>query len=521
MFGRTRCAVQAALAATMLCDELKSFIASLVARTGLRRTEQLDIAAELASHFCEGLATGKSVEALIASYGDVQQSARELRASAIAKRGSLDRAAGTLVKCTSIGVAALLVVYLGSASVVYFREPVISFDATAALQARLPKPGAEGRALELYITALGDADGRYRGEWFATGIAAAEDALARADTDAGAEAELRRALGELHGAIETLRSARTRPVFGVSIGADLLRDQAAVRFFGRDVLAGAGDASAGPLSGSAMAIVLPQLSLLKMCAKALCLDARLAALDGRSEDFIRSVDAASMVAVHAGELQVLISGLVKLGIQGALVDTVRAAVERSGAAFSEAQLAELEAIVRSQRVDLATGLEGDYLMMRDVIQRCFSDDGHGDGVLLPRAWGRMLVELQSWSGPTAVAGAGLRPTTAPAFDFLAGPLTAVAFPSRRESEASIRLYFDRAVAAVSAPKREELEARKRELEALEVRGGAPFMSVADLLMPSLSRTVDKPEKLRVAVDETLSAIADERSRRAGAANAPR
>jgi hypothetical protein len=171
MFGRTRRAVQAALAATTLPDELKAFIASLVTRTRLRLAEQLDISAELTSHFSEGLAAGKSVDALVASYGDARQSARDLRASAIAKRTPFDRAAGMFVKWGSIGVAAVLAVYLGSATVLYLREPVISFDARAIVNAQLPEAGPEGRALDIYIAALADESGRYREEWAINGVA--------------------------------------------------------------------------------------------------------------------------------------------------------------------------------------------------------------------------------------------------------------------------------------------------------------------------------------------------------------
>lgn len=55
MFGRTRKAVRAQCESFAVPFALREFIASLVARTGLRGTEQLDIAAELAVYL--GLAT--------------------------------------------------------------------------------------------------------------------------------------------------------------------------------------------------------------------------------------------------------------------------------------------------------------------------------------------------------------------------------------------------------------------------------------------------------------------------------
>ncbi|MFN9076331.1 MAG: hypothetical protein ACK5WX_02780, partial [bacterium] len=255
--------MHATLAATALPEELKAFIGSLVARTRLRRAEQLDIAAELASHFSEGLAAGKSAEALMASYGDARQSARDLRAGAIAKRTPFDRVVGMFVKWGSIGVAAVLAVYLGSATVLYLREPVISFDARAIVNAQLPEAGPEGRALDLYIAALADESGRYREEWAINSVGAIEEALLRVDEDPTAEATARAALAEMRGTIELLRAVRTRPVFGLGIKANWMADDAAVRFFGLEslIMEEPGRAD-GPYGSSLFRATVPQIAVL-------------------------------------------------------------------------------------------------------------------------------------------------------------------------------------------------------------------------------------------------------------------
>lgn len=510
MFGRTRRAVQAALAATTLPDDLKGFIASLVARTRLRRAEQLDIAAELTSHFSEGLAAGKSADALVASYGDARQSARELRASAIAKRTPFDRVVGMFVKWGSIGVAAVLAVYLGSATVLYLREPVISFDARAIVNAQLPEAGPEGRALDLYIAALADESGRYREEWAINSVDAIEEALLRVDEDPTAEATARAVLAEMRGTIELLRAVRTRPVFGLGIKANWMADDAAVRFFGLEslIMVEPGRAD-GPYGSSLFMDTLPQIAVLLPSAKLLCFDASIAAKDGRGDDFVASVEAASMSARHVGEFPIMVTEFVKIRVQRVVLDEVRCAVEQTPAMFTDAHLVRLGELVRAQTSGIAIGVEGERLMMRDFIQRCFSDDGNGDGVLLPRAWWRALVEMSDLSA------ADERPKTLAAVEFLAGPAAATAFPSRREITDRLDAYYESAIAVANATTREEFDARMGAYRERMDDVHADPSNLLDALVPALDKALENGWKLREAVADTGDLIARERAKRAG------
>jgi hypothetical protein len=502
--------VRAQLESTGLPDALRDFIASLVARTRLRRAEQLDIAAELTSHFSEGLAAGRTADALITAYGDGRKSARELRAGAIAKRSAFDRAADMFVKWGSIGVAAVLAVYLGSATVLYLREPVISLDARAAVNAQLPEPGPEGRALDLYIAALADESGRYRQEWSVKSIYAIEDALLRVDEDPAAEATARAALAEMRGTIESLRAVRTRPVLGLGVNANGLTDDAAVRFFGLEslIMVEPGRAD-GPFGSSLFMDKLPQIAVLLRSAKLLCFDASIAAKDGRGDDFVASIEAASMSARHVGEFPFLVTELVKIRVQRVVLDEVRRAVEQTPALFTDAHLVRLGELVRAQTSGIAIGVEGERLMMRDFIQRCFSDDGNGDGVLLPRAWTRALVELSDFPA------AREKSTTLAAVEFLAGPAAATAFPSRREVTDRLDAYYESAIAVSNATTREEFDARMGAYrERMDDIRAAPS-NLFDVLVPALDKALENGWKLREAVADTADLIARERAKRAG------
>ncbi|MBI1303826.1 MAG: hypothetical protein GC172_08575 [Phycisphaera sp.] len=516
MFGRTRRSVRARLAETGLPAGLQDFIARLVARTRLRRDEQMDIAAELSSHFREGLAVGKTADALLASYGEVARSARELRAGAIAKRGPLDRAAGTLMKWSGVGVAVVSVAYLASAAVLYSREPVIAFDARAAANARIPTAGPEGRALDIYIAALADENGRYREEWLGECLTAIEDALLKLDADASAEAEakaaVRASFADMRGTIDVLRGVRSRPALGLGIEADGLTDDAAVRFFGADALQIADPhRSNSPLASSVLSIGLPQAAMLRRCAKILCFDARIAAMDGRGDDFILSIEAALAAGGHAGEQGFLISRLVEAGIRSMVLETIERAVARNPSAFDDAQFAQLEQIARSQHTDFAVALESEWHLLRDVVQRCYSDDGRGDGVLLPRAFGLLMRDLSSWSGTDGASLGAVRGSAA--MEFLAGPLAATVSPSRREVEDRARAYFTKAIAVVSAQTDEEHEARRREFDAIATEPSRSAGGLLEMVMPALDRTLEHPRKLELAAERTADAVRAVRARR--------
>ena len=59
MFGSKKRAVRARIAQAGLPDGIARFVADVVRRTRLRRAEQVDVAAELVSHFAEGIAAGR------------------------------------------------------------------------------------------------------------------------------------------------------------------------------------------------------------------------------------------------------------------------------------------------------------------------------------------------------------------------------------------------------------------------------------------------------------------------------
>ncbi|MCE2884077.1 MAG: hypothetical protein LW806_04125 [Planctomycetaceae bacterium] len=517
MFGMKKRAVRARLTESRLSAEVTAFIADVVRRTRLRRSEQIEVASELASHFAEGLAAGRTSDDLIRTYGDARTSARSLRQSAIAKRAPIDRAAGALLRYSSITTAALVVAYTGYATMLSFREPVVSFDAAAAVNARMPKPGAEGAAIDIYVSALSGDDGvsiiidsANPPSALSSARVRIEEDLPRMEYDAEALARVREVLGLLAPRIEMLRKVKDHPVLGVAVATDGWPDRRVAKFFRVDTFY---DASASSLfTGTLLSALLPQCAMLRGTAKLMCADATLAIHDGRTELFMDDIEAASIMATHAGESGFLINALVEAGTRQLVLGTIVSAIENHGERFDDAQLARLEALVRTGGIDLVRAFEAERFGIDDIIQRCYSDDGNGDGVMLAHAYTDFMREVAPMSAAVRVDGLGERVLLVTSF--LGGPIAAHAMPGRREAMAWLDDHFDAMIAAARSPSRKEafasMQAADHAFETNREKAG-PVLGV---MMPALGKSATTAWALRALQDTAAAAIGIERFRRA-------
>ena len=517
MLGMKKRAVRARIEVASLPEEIGRFIAEIVHRTRLRRDEQLDVANELLSHFAEGLAAGKSARDLMAAYGDARVSARALRQSAIAKRGPLDRSVGSVLRWGSISTAAVATLYLGYASVLAFREPVISFDAVAAVNARMPKPGAEGAAIDLYLATLSNEEDRCifieRAEppsSFGAARLRVEEDLPRINFDETALTRIRADLAQMAPYIASLRKAKDHPVLGVGVATGAWKDERVAKFFFVDSIEYSPEASR--FSGTLLSALLPQCALLRSTAKLMCADAALAIHDGRTNDFMDDIEAASMMAAHSGEVGFLINVLVEAGVRQLVLGTITSAIENHAESFSDAQLARLEQLARVGDLDLARGFEAERTGVFDLIQRCYSDNGDGDGVLLAHSFADFMREVAPMA--SNARDENLEQAAMQTSAFFSGPIAANALPSRREVLAHLDAFIDANMEAAKSPSRKEsivlAAAVDRDFEARRGAAG-PMLS---LMLPALGRSVTVMWALRAMQDTTMAAIGIERFRRA-------
>ncbi len=518
MPGATARAVHAAVAQRELPAEIASLICSVVRRTRLRHHEQVDVAAELASHFAEGLARGTDAASLIRDFGDARATARRLRSGTIAKRSQTDRAMRLALRGLGACIGALLVAYVLAAIWLSTCTPTITFDAIVEAQKRMPSVGPEGSAIPTYVRALAGPDGTEaltkgdaEKEWIA-----ALTLLPRVAFDPAADARVRQWIGANLDRLDALRTLPATPVIGVPLAiTDTADMRALAKLLGlpdAGILAQEATESARGL-GSAMSpllgVILPQLAMIRNAAQCVSVDAAMAARDGDTARFMECIRAMDSMCSHAREPAFIIGALVSTSVRIMMASTIVSAIENHGSAFSDAQLTELQSVLARDDASLCRGLEGERLMFNDMIQRCYTDDGSGGGVVIPGAL-RAFVSVMASSSDGLQHGAGHSPEL---MELAFGPLMSFGTANRRDVQSSIDRMYDALAAACQSESFEDsrdaaLES-DREIGAIDrIRNPLPAM-----LMPALGNTVLQRWRLLRTCEIARAAIGIEQFRR--------
>ena len=231
----------------------------------------------------------------------------------------------------------------------------------------------------------------------------------------------------------------------------------------------------------AFELLLPHLGgVLRPSARALEVEAGVRAASGDGKTAVDDIAAMLQVARHARESQTLISQLVASAVDAQAWAATARMVREAPQAFDAAQLARLATVIEnagnpSLRIDWTS----ERLMLADAAQRMFSDDGAGDGVLIPKA---------ALAGGLAVGAPSLQPgALADALVFLAGPVVAYGTASRAETLAK----FDEYTQALDAEQAKPLSHRKRDSDAIIERlrsdSWIPDFAAIVLIAPGFDR----------------------------------
>jgi hypothetical protein len=183
--------------------------------------------------------------------------------------------------------------------------------------------------------------------------------------------------------------------------------------------------------------------------------------------------------------------------------------------LTDAQLARLDELVRQMDpvASLVRAIESERATMHDLVQRCYSDDGHGDGVLLAYAYEQVLRGLAGFS---SVREDETQRVLTQALGFLGGPAAATAMPGRRELLAEYDAHVDRLIAAARAPVRSESLAEARACDAkIDARSGTSLArTIVDVVAPGVGRAIGHSWGMRCRIESAQAAIGIERFRRA-------
>lgn len=502
--------VKEVLTAAALPAPLEAKVRETVRRTRLRRGERAEIARELAAHMQAGLDAGASVSEQAEAFGDPRVVARPLRRAARRRRPLLDRVAVNAAKLAGVAV----ILYTAAAVRIATLRPTPDFDGIERLQSMMPAVTADAAAWPVYREALA-----WNRRERVDGGPITGEATFGGTTDPGSDATPDpAALAVDHAALRrrgpelaALRRAASMPALGWRVDVSL--DEADRAYFGEE------QQQAGPGTNGrlVLGVQLPFYGELRSAARLLAAEARLAAASPDSFPDAGQVITDNLVAMlgiarHAGEPPVLISQLVQVAIIAMSSDEAVRVLEADASLLTDAQLDRIAAAFAGiDPVTWTPRIEGERLMLEDVVQHLYSTDADGDGVLLLGAFESLRSTLQ----PGDAVGSSPLAARPSLVATLGGPLAATLIAGPRETMHEADRLYGLLLQEASRPLLEQTGAYDAEVSRLAATtAGRIRQPLLALLMPAIGRVGEHLVIVRMAADRVPLAVALERHRRA-------
>ncbi len=375
--GRAHGSAEQLVRESGLPAELQLVVLGVVGRCRLWRHERVEVARELCGHFLDGLESGAGALALAEGFGDAAVAARLISASRKRMRPAWWRAWRMTLRTTGWMFAVFAAVYCVLGARYFLSRPVLRHNYMAELNAAVLAIPEHDRAWPEYVRAIREF-GKLP-EYFYNREA---DPTAPGDEK---WAELVSYLKDHAGALEVVRGAANRRDMGFEYRATMdpeLGRAMEVRGDGYKYDASAERGQDNPVM---IGILLPYLGELRRFDRWLSADALLAAESGDGARVVADIGAELGIAGQCLKEKFLISQLVGIAVGQHATENALELFDRPGL-LDGAQLRGLAhrlASLGGGRLSVDASCE--RLMIDDLVQRFFSDDGHGDGHLVDGA----------------------------------------------------------------------------------------------------------------------------------------
>lgn len=369
-----------------LPGDVQSRIRHVVSKSRLRRPEKYDVAQELVQHFQDGHRKGVTFDQLAEEFGDLDSAALLIRRAKIRNRswlGNVVRSIPRVIACLSVPYLALLWYY-------HHGQPSPSVDYTVSLKQHVITVAEQDKAWPLYRPMwikyqLGvNAKGKYAEMRTSMYVDEPDRWLVHpSDSQWPQVVEM---LEEHREFLEVYREGAKRKSFGLELQANA-RDYSDEDF---DAIFASGDKagyknywedyeSAAGLDGAMISVLTPHVDLSLSIALLFQLDTRLAVIERDADRVVRNVEAVLGVASQIGGEPMLGSYVSALSIRQVAFEQLEEILLSKPNFFSESQLLGLQDAVAVSDVREWLDYEADHVMIKDLIQRCYTDDGNGSG----------------------------------------------------------------------------------------------------------------------------------------------
>jgi len=351
----------------------RDVIVRVVRRTRLWRSEKTDVARELAAHFRDGLDAGVSPEALIESFGDERQAARLIRRAKLRNRPVAWKALRWTARAVGAVCVLAILLHAGLTARLYMGSPRLAHNYWDEFNAPVAAIPEQDRAWPLYRRAVLAMKAWPKDVPYVDGGPNDEgwERLA-------AHAEANQA------AIRLFRAAAAKPYFGAPLRPQ--DDREILEHLGMDSSSWWHDPDIWPQDNPPLLDRYngEKLASLRSGAELLRVDAQLAALKGDAERAAADVSAMLQMAEHAFQQPTLVADLVAVALVTRATNLIGSLLKDWPELFSEEAL-----IALSHRFAAAGGgrlrveLADVRARFEDLVQRLYTDDGHGNGHPVP------------------------------------------------------------------------------------------------------------------------------------------
>ena len=398
-----------ALKESNLPTDVQATIYQVVRRSRLTRREKYDVAEELIHHFQDGSQQGISFDALTKKFGDPESVAMLIRRSKIRNRSWFVSA----IRMVPLAVVCFSIVYLALFLWFHSGQANPTVDYIAQLNRNVSKAAAEDKAWPLYRPMwikyqLGVGEkGKYvdmrQQTWAATEGVNEHHIVGPSDQQWPQAVEMIKQHQEL---LDVFRREANRKIFGLTLQADGQQysdeDFAAIYPLQKKdtfKIYGYMEKDHGILDGAAICVPLGHFNGVRTAARMFHIDTRYAAVEGESERATENIEAVFGLANQITDNTSLVSTLIATGISRIGFDQLEEVVKNNPDFLSPTQLEKLQA--RLEQLDIPEWLDysAERAVFKDIVQRCYTDDGNGDGQLTAAGMRLLSCEDFTRSGP--------------------------------------------------------------------------------------------------------------------------